>query len=174
MQAVNSSVQGNPMFDPVMIREAARRARKDASTLDAILAQQVGITPHEVLLGLGRTFHYPVHHLGGETALVPDLDVLGLPDCRRLSALVVKRNNARVLLFVDPSDDTLQRWADARAIAVTARELVLESELLSALVRLEALRLPCRACSITPLLKARAALGLKKSRWPGWMRPPAR
>ncbi len=126
------------MFEPGVIRDAWRRARKGASTLDAILAQQAGVSPEEVLPELGRTFHYAVCRLDLALDIVPALDVLGLPDCRRLFALVVARGDARVLLFVDPTDDNLQRWADAKGIAVAARELVLESELLSLLARLEA------------------------------------
>ena len=126
------------MIDVTLVRDASRRARKDASTLDAILAAQIGVTPDELLAELGRAFHYPLCRLDAAGEVVPDFDLLGLPDCRRLAALVVARGDAKVLLFVDPTDESLQRWADARGIAAAARELVLESELLSVLSRLEA------------------------------------
>ena len=126
------------MIDVTLVSDASRRARKDASTLDAILAAQIGVTPDELLAELGRAFHYPLCRLDAAGEVVPDFDLLGLPDCRRLAALVVARGDAKVLLFVDPTDESLQRWADARGIAAAARELVLESELLSVLSRLEA------------------------------------
>ena len=125
------------MFEPAAIREASRRARKGASTLDAVLAEQAGVSAEDALLALGRSFHYPVFRLDVNTELAPAFDILSLPDCRRLYALVVTRESALVLLFTDPTDDSLQRWADAKGFAVGERELVLESELLSALARME-------------------------------------
>ncbi len=126
------------MLDPALIRDAARHARSDASTLDAVLAQRAGVAGDALLAQLGRDFHYPVCRIGGEATIVPDLDLLGLPDCRRLLALVIRRDGQPVLLFVDPTDDALQRWADARQIALTAREIVLESDLAALFTRLEA------------------------------------
>ncbi|MDP3651278.1 MAG: GspE/PulE family protein [Rhodoferax sp.] len=126
------------MLDTAAVRQAWLRARKDTSTLDAVLSDHAGISFTKVLVELGRIFHYPVCRLeegGGDIA--PALDVLGLPDCRRLFALVVTRDGAPVLLFVNPTDEPLQRWADAKGISVSARELVLESELNSLLSRLE-------------------------------------
>ena len=126
------------MLDTAAVRQAWLRARKDTSTLDAVLSDHAGISFTKVLVELGRIFHYPVFRLeegGGDIA--PALDVLGLPDCRRLFALVVTRDGAPVLLFVNPTDEPLQRWADAKGISVSARELVLESELNSLLSRLE-------------------------------------
>ena len=97
-----------------------------------------GAASEEALCELGRTFHYPVCRLDDGSALLPAFDVLGLADCRRMAALVVVRGSQRVLLFADPTADSLQRWADAKGIPIGARELVLSSELLNLLARLEA------------------------------------
>ncbi len=126
-----------PKFDSVTVRQARQRSRTDGGTLDATLAQQAGLAPDEVLIELGRSFHYPVCLLESAEAVSPAFDVLSLPDCRRLLALVITRDHSPVLLFADPSDEALQRWADAKGIAISCRELVLESELLSVLARLE-------------------------------------
>ena len=125
------------MFEAPAVREAWRRARQESRTLDALLAEQGGMVPETVLPGLGHAFHYPICRLDGVGDLMPDFELLGLPDCRRLCALVVVRAHQRVLLFVNPVDETLQRWADAKGFGVNARELVLESELLPVLDRLE-------------------------------------
>jgi general secretion pathway protein E len=121
-----------------LVRQAWQRARTEASTLDAVLAQQTSQPLHQVLQHLGASFHYAICPLDIHAALVPALDVLGLPDCQRLSALVIQRAGSMVLLFANPTDEALQRWADAKGIAPTSRELVLESELQNLLVRLEA------------------------------------
>ena len=125
-------------LEPSTIRSAMERARREARPLDAVLAEQAGVSTTELLAELGRGFHYPVCRLNSGTPLVPQFDLLGLPDCRRLSALVALREGRPVLLFVDPTDATLQRLADARDIAATARELVLQSELWAVFERLEA------------------------------------
>ncbi len=125
------------MFDSHIVRQAWLRSRKDASTLDAVLAQQAGVSPMQVLQALGRSFHYEVRSLAEGCDIVGAFDVMGLPDCRRMSALVAMDGGACLLLFVNPTDEALQRWADARGIAVAARSLVLESELVPVLNRLE-------------------------------------
>jgi general secretion pathway protein E len=125
------------MFDPVSVRQAWQRARKEASTLDAVLVAQSGKSLDEVLSKLSDTFHYPVCRLNSELALLPDLAMLGLPEGRRMSALVVNRNGAPSLLFANPTDEALPRWADAKGLPMTARELVLESELVALLSQLE-------------------------------------
>lgn len=126
------------MFDFINVRQAWGRSRSDAMTLDALLAIKAGISAHEVLTQLGSSFRYTPCRLSDAMALSPDLKLLGLPDCRRMSALVVLRQDQRVLLFANPTDELLQRWADAKGLALSARELVLESELLNALAKLEA------------------------------------
>ena len=126
------------MFDPDVVRDASRRARLQARTLDAVLVEQAGVAAEDVLAGLGRSFHYPVCRIDAGTDALVDLSTLGLADGRRLCALVIRRDDASVLLFVNPTDEGLQRWADAHGIAVGAREIVLESELLSVLARVEA------------------------------------
>ncbi len=125
------------MLDSSVVRAAVRRAREEASTLDAILTEQTGLATEDVLRQMGHAFHYQVSRLEKGVDLRPDLDALGLPDCRRRQALVIIQNGAQVLLFVNPVDDGLQRWADAKGIAVGARQLILESEFLSALGRIE-------------------------------------
>ena len=125
------------MLDTSLVRQALLCARKDASTLDAVLAQQLGLSQSEVLLTLGQTFHYPVCQLEECPERVPDFDMLSLPDCQRLSALVVTQGSDHILLFVDPTNQALQRWADAKGIPIFKRELVLESKLLSLLAQLE-------------------------------------
>jgi general secretion pathway protein E len=124
-------------FTPTLVRQAWQRARAEVSTLDAVLALQTNLQAHELLQKLGQCFAYPVCQLGDASPLTPALDALSLPDCRRLFALVVRRDDQRVLLFANPTDEALQRWADAKGIALNARELVLESELLDVLARLE-------------------------------------
>ena len=126
------------MLNTSLIRQAWLRARKEASTLDAILSQQTGLSPNDILTTLGQTFHYSVCQLAGGCDPTPALDVLGLPDCRRLFALVMTRQGKHVLLFVNPIDDDVQRLADAKGIDIRARELVLESDLMLILERLEA------------------------------------
>ena len=125
------------MFDSTTVRQAWLRARKEGSSLDGILAVQAGVSHHEVLNQLGAVFHYPVCRLSVDLALSPDLSLLSLPDCRRLSALVVTRAGEPTLLFANPTDEALQRLADAKGILITARELVLDSELAPVLVQLE-------------------------------------
>jgi len=126
------------MIDPAIIRQAWQRAHREASTLDAVLAAQAGDASPDLLTQLGQCFHYPVCRLSGQTDLTPDLAALSLPDCRRMFALVISRQDQHVLLFANPTDAAIQRWADAKNIAINARELVLESELLDLLARLEA------------------------------------
>lgn len=126
------------MLDSNLVRIALQRARADKSSMDVVLAGQLELSASEVLAELGRTFLYGIARLENMAGQVPNLEALSLPDCRRLHALVVIRGGASVLLFVDPTDQSLQRWADAKGIAVAARELVLESELMSALARFEA------------------------------------
>ena len=123
---------------PPVIRQAWLRARKEGSTLDAVLSQHTGMSPYDVLTELGKTFHYPVCLSPSNGDFTPALDVLGFPDCRRLFALVITRQGQSVLLFVNPVDEYLQRWADAKGIGIYARELVLESDLMLVLERLEA------------------------------------
>ena len=126
------------MIDPAIIRQAWQRAHREASTLDAVLAAQAGDASPDLLTQLGQCFHYPVCRLSGQTDLTPDLAALSLPDCRRMFALVISRQDQHVLLFANPTDAAIQRWADAKNIAINAREMVLESELLDLLARLEA------------------------------------
>jgi general secretion pathway protein E len=126
------------MFDTTTVRHAWQRAHRESSTLDALLATQAGVSIHDLLTQLGQSFHYPVCFLSGELGLAPDLGTLNLPDCRRMAALVITRQGQRVLLLANPTDESLQRWADAKGIAVNQRELVLESELKDVLARLEA------------------------------------
>ena len=126
------------MFDSNTVRHAWQRARQEGSSLDSVLAAQVGISPDQVLSQLGVSFHYPVCQLlSSDLALSPDFFMLGLPDCRRLFAFVVTRAGTPTLLFANPTDEALQRLADAKGIAATARELVLESALTTVLARLE-------------------------------------
>jgi IS5 family transposase len=66
------------MFDPVSVRQAWQRARKEASTLDAVLVAQSCKSLDVVLSKLGDAFHYPVCRLNSELALLPDLAMLGL------------------------------------------------------------------------------------------------
>ncbi|PIQ54004.1 MAG: hypothetical protein COW02_05750, partial [Comamonadaceae bacterium CG12_big_fil_rev_8_21_14_0_65_59_15] len=126
------------MIDSSIVRQAWQLAHRESRTLDAVLAAQLSLGSADVLLQLGQAFRYPICHLAVDTSLSPDLATLNLPDCCRLSALVVTRQGQRVLLLANPTDEALQRWADAKGIAVDARELVLESELLDLLARLEA------------------------------------
>ena len=126
-----------PMIETGVVHEARRQARQSKSTLDAILCERTGLAPAEVLTELGRSFHYPVCRIDANTDAAADLGALGLADGRRLLALIVTRDLQQTLLFADPTNDSLQRWADAKGIAVGARELVLELELLSALARME-------------------------------------
>ena len=125
------------MFDSTAVRQAWQRARKEASTLDAVMAKQAGISTSEVLLQLGRSFHFPVCRPDDDGNTTPTFEAMGLPDCRRMSAMVVTRAGTLTLLFANPADEALQRWADAKGIAINARELVLESDLLALLTRLE-------------------------------------
>jgi len=126
------------MLTPATIQQAWQQARRQNVAADAVLAAQTGLSTDGLFIQLGNTFHYPVCRLTADANLSPDLATLGLPDCRRLSALVVTRQGQRVLLLANPTDEALQRWADAKGIAVDARELVLESDLLDVLARLEA------------------------------------
>jgi len=119
------------------VHDAWKRARSGSLAFEAILATEMQASPQEMLISLGQLFHFPVAFLTSDTELAPELNILGLVDCRRMSALVVTRDGASVLFFVDPIDEDLQRWADAKRIRADARELVLESELLSILDRLE-------------------------------------
>ncbi|MDD5030820.1 MAG: ATPase, T2SS/T4P/T4SS family, partial [Rhodoferax sp.] len=126
------------MLDPHIVQLAWQQARRQGVALDAVMATQTGLAPADCLTQLGQVFHFPTCRLLAGDHLVPDLSTLGLPDCRRLSALVLTRLGQRVLLLANPTDEALQRWADAKGIAVDLRELVLESELLDLLARLEA------------------------------------
>ena len=127
------------MFDAVAVGQAWLIARKESSTLDAVLCDRAKVSGHAVLLELGSSFKYPTCQLAAMDSdeIVPAFEMLGLPDCKRLFALVVSRGGSLVLLFVNPTDEALQRWADAKGIAITARELVLESELILVLARSE-------------------------------------
>ncbi len=120
-----------------LMNNVLRRKRVDSQASDSVLAEQTGLGREDVLAALGKAFHYPVCRFDEPNDIHPDLDMLALPDCRRLLALLVIRAGVRTLLFANPTDDSLQRWADANGIAANARELVLESELLFALARLE-------------------------------------
>ena len=125
------------MTSAATIREALQTARKQGSAIDQVLTQQSGLTPEAVLADLGRIFHYPVRRLQADSHIAPAFEVLSLPESRRLLALVVVQQGANILLFSNPLDDNLQRWADAKAIALTARHIVLESELVNLLIRLD-------------------------------------
>ena len=131
-------------FTPAQIRQAWQQGRDPHVALDAALARLSGMSTHQVMQSLGQIFHYPVVHVDAHTplasTLIPALDVLSLPDCRRLSALVVRRQddqNSLVLWFANPTDLALQRWADSHGIALIARELLPESALQGVLARLE-------------------------------------
>jgi general secretion pathway protein E len=119
------------------VREAWKQARNGGGTFDSILAREIHASPAETLIEMGKLFHYPVSFLDESREVVAAFSILGLADCRRMFALVVVRASAQVLLFVDPTDDGLQRWADAKRLRADERELVLESELVSMLDRLE-------------------------------------
>lgn len=134
------------MFTTDQFKLFWQRARAENTTFDALLSKDFKMDQNQVLQQLGSDFHYPVCTLHEFQSLQPDFHLLGLPDCRRMAALVVRRNDATVLLFANPTDAGLQRWADAKNIALSARKLVLESELLDYLARLEA------AASVLPSL----------------------
>lgn len=119
------------------VRDAWLNSRSGERTSDALLVEQAKISVVEVLTALGQAFHFSVCHIGSANELMPDIKALSLTDCRRKLALLVNRSSKQVLLFANPFDDALQRWADAKGIASTARELVLESQLLQLLTKLE-------------------------------------
>ncbi|AGX88561.1 GspE/PulE family protein [Candidatus Symbiobacter mobilis] len=128
-------------LDAAFLRDAWSRSRTQRCSLDVYLCDKTGLSTSDMLAALGQAFHYGVCLLGEEgahtAADTPALDRMGLAECRRLSAMVVLRGTAPVLLFANPIDDGLQRWADATGIAAHRRELVPESALLALLARLE-------------------------------------
>lgn len=119
------------------IKEARAQSQKNKQPWDQVLCLNRGCTPQVLLDELGRSFVYPVMHIDAKDLVDFNPNALDLTRASKVMALVLRKNNADILIFSNPTDEKLQYWADQHHIAADARYLVLESELLDALASLD-------------------------------------
>jgi len=129
------------MFNTSDIVQARQLAKANNKTFDVVLMNQTSLTGEDVLNALGQAFFYPVLSLGSYSSIQADFDRLALGECQRMMALIVRSvsvvtsvrsEESLSMLFCDPTDETLQKWADSVGILIDQRFLVLESELVGA------------------------------------------
>ena len=125
------------MFNTSEVIQARQLAKANNKTFDAVLQSQTGLSGTEILNALGATFFYPVLSVGSYSSIEADFERLPLSECQRVMALVVQKGGDLGMLFCDPTDETLQKWADSVGILIDQRFLVLESELVGAFKHFE-------------------------------------
>ena len=125
------------MFNTSEVIQARQLAKANNKTFDAVLQSQTGLSGTEILNALGATLFYPVLSVGSYSSIEADFERLPLSECQRVMALVVQKGGDLGMLFCDPTDETLQKWADSVGILIDQRFLVLESELVGAFKHFE-------------------------------------